>query len=157
MAGRSRRVGRDDRQRQRVAAEFLQLIAGVVLHNAAVAARLRLGVSDLQVLGLAQRAGRLTAGELARLTGLSTGSVTGLIDRLVAAGYATRTRDDQDRRKVYVAADPAGMDRINAHYEQYGEHLEDVLRRRTSAELNAIGDFLAELNAVDTLIAPPPS
>jgi DNA-binding MarR family transcriptional regulator len=136
---------------QRVTAQWLQTVAGVVLHNAAVAARLGLGVNDLQVLGLIQRAGRITPGELARSTGLSTGSITGVTDRLVAAGYATRTRDDADRRKVYLEADPAGIARITAHYARYARHLEEVLARRSGAELAVIGDFLADLNDLDAL------
>jgi DNA-binding MarR family transcriptional regulator len=147
---------RATQQRQRVTEQWLQTVAGVVLHNAAVAARLGLGVNDLQVLGLIQRAGRITPGELARMTGLSTGSITGVTDRLVAAGYATRTRDDADRRKVYLEADPAGIARITEHYEHYGRHLEGVLARRSGVELAIIGDFLADLNDLDTLIAPPP-
>jgi DNA-binding MarR family transcriptional regulator len=142
--------------RQRVIQETRQFIAGVVLHNAAVAARLRLGVNDLQVLGLIHRAGKTTPGELARQTGLSTGSVTGVTDRLVAARYAVRARDDQDRRKVYLAVEPAGIARINEHYEQYGQHLNAVLARRSSSELAILGDFLAELNSVETLIGPAP-
>jgi DNA-binding MarR family transcriptional regulator len=50
--------------------------------------------------------GRVTAGELAAATGLSTGAITGLIDRLEKARFACRERDDQDRRKVFVRALP---------------------------------------------------
>ena len=142
--------------RQHVTDEMLRLVAGLVLHNAAVAARLRLGVNDLQVLGLIQRAGRITPGELARQTGLSTGSVTGVTDRLVVAGYAIRDRDEHDRRKVYLAAEPDGLRRINDHYEHYGQHLAAVLAKRNRSELGIIGDFLADLNTVDTFIARPP-
>jgi len=142
--------------RQQVTDEMLQLVAAVVLHNVAVAARLGLGVNDLQVLGLIQRAGCVTPGELARQTGLSTGSITGVTDRLVNAGYATRSRDDQDRRKVYLTAQPDGIARINIHYEQYGQHLAAVLARRSRAELTTIAEFLGELNAVESFVAPPP-
>ena len=143
-------------ERERVSSELLQFIAGVVLHNVAVAGRLRLGVNELQVLGLAQRAGRVTAGDVARQTGLTTGSVTGLIDRLVRAGYASRTRDEADRRKVYITPNPDGLERIGPHYAAYGKHLSDVLDRRSSTELRVIGDFFAELNAVDTIVSPAP-
>jgi DNA-binding MarR family transcriptional regulator len=144
-------------QRQRVTEQMRQTVAGVVLHNAAVAARLRLGVNDLQVLGLIQQqGGHITPGELARQTGLSTGSITGVTDRLVAAGYVRRSRDESDRRKVYLTADPVGIERINAHYAHYGTHLAAVLARRNDAELKVIADFLADLNTVDTLIGPAP-
>ncbi|WP_159454908.1 MarR family winged helix-turn-helix transcriptional regulator [Microbispora rosea] len=48
----------------------------------------------------------LTAGELARRTGLTTASVTTVIDRLEAAGFVARTRDPADRRRVVVAFQP---------------------------------------------------
>jgi DNA-binding MarR family transcriptional regulator len=123
---------RAPQQVQMVTAQWLQTVAGVVLHNAAVAARLGLGVNDVQVLGLIQQAGRITPGELARSTGVSTESITGVADRLVAAGYATRTRDEPDRSKVYLGADPVG-----------------IAPRRSGAELAIIGDFLADLNDLD--------
>jgi DNA-binding MarR family transcriptional regulator len=147
---------RPAQQRRRVTELWLQTVGGVVLNNAAVAARLGLGVNDLQVLGLIQRAGRITPGELARMTALTTGSITGVTDRLVAAGYVTRTRDDADRRKVFLGADPAGIARITEHYQHYSRHLEGVLARRGGAELAIISDFLSDLNDLDTLIAPPP-
>ncbi|GLX11470.1 putative HTH-type transcriptional regulator YcgE [Microbispora sp. NBRC 16548] len=48
----------------------------------------------------------LTAGELARRTGLTTASVTTVIDRLEAAGFVARTRDPADRRRVVVEFQP---------------------------------------------------
>ena len=69
----------------------------------------RLGVNrtDLACLDVVQRRGPLTAGELARETGLTTGAVTAVIDRLEASGYARRTRDSHDRRKVLVSGTKA--------------------------------------------------
>src|SRR6202034_2308881 len=46
--------------------------------------------------------GELTAGELARATGLSTASITGVVDRLEEAGYVRRERDPRDRRRVVI-------------------------------------------------------
>src|SRR5207249_87527 len=46
--------------------------------------------------------GRLTAGELAKETGLTTASITGVVDRLEEAGYVRRERDTRDRRRVVV-------------------------------------------------------
>lgn len=79
-----------------------ELSTAVVLFHEAVADRLGLSAADHKALGLITRAGAVTAGELAQLTGLSPGAVTGLVDRLEAAGHVRRDRDPQDRRRVVV-------------------------------------------------------
>jgi DNA-binding MarR family transcriptional regulator len=65
----------------------------------------QLGVSptDLECLNLVGAGGEVTAGALATRTGLTTGAITGAIDRLERAGLVERRRDDTDRRKVIVA------------------------------------------------------
>ncbi|MBY8847534.1 MarR family transcriptional regulator [Saccharothrix longispora] len=68
-----------------------------------LAERLGLSQTDEKCLDLALRAeGPVTAGRIAELSGLSTGAVTGVIDRLEHAGYVRRVRDPHDRRKVLV-------------------------------------------------------
>ncbi len=46
----------------------------------------------------------MTAGRLAEVTGLTTGAITGVVDRLEKAGLVRRERDDDDRRKVFIVA-----------------------------------------------------
>lgn len=58
--------------------------------------------TDTRVIDLVQRAGRMTAGEIATAARLSSGAVTAVIDRLEAAGFARRVRDPNDRRRVLV-------------------------------------------------------
>lgn len=123
----------------------LRFIAGVVLHNHAVAQRLGLGASDSQLLSLLNLHGPLTPGRLAELTGLTTGTVTGVIDRLERGGFVHRERDTADRRKVLVTPVPEAMRALAEHYREHGEHLDAVLRRRDDAQLRVIADFLAEL------------
>ncbi|OLT13487.1 hypothetical protein BJF78_22065 [Pseudonocardia sp. CNS-139] len=136
-----------DDLRARIGAETLRFIAGVVLHNQAVAQRVGLGASDSQFLSLLGLHGPLTPGRLAELTGLTTGTVTGVVDRLERAGYVRRERDASDRRKVLVTQVPAAMAALAEHYRAHGEHLDAVLRRRDADQLRVIADFLAELNA----------
>src|SRR5215813_4185980 len=84
----------------------------VMLH-AAVAERLGLNITDHKALDFACRGGgTVTAGELAELTGLTTGAITGVIDRLEKAGFARRERDSTDRRKVHVRPLPTVERRI---------------------------------------------
>jgi DNA-binding MarR family transcriptional regulator len=44
----------------------------------------------------------MPAGRLAELTGLTTGAVTGIIDRLEKAGYVRRVNDPKDRRITII-------------------------------------------------------
>jgi DNA-binding MarR family transcriptional regulator len=67
-----------------------------------------LGVNrtDARCLDLIAREGRITAGRLSGASGLTTGAVTVVVDRLSSAGYVRRVRDPDDRRKVYVEMTP---------------------------------------------------
>lgn len=136
-----------DELRDEIGTAVRAFIASVVLHNHAVAQKLGLGVSDSQFLHLLQMHGPLTPGRLAELTGLTTGTVTGVIDRLERARFVRRTRDADDRRKVLVSTEPEWMQGLFEHYRQHGEHMEAVLRRRDPEELRVIAAFLADMNA----------
>src|SRR6185369_1624487 len=76
------------------------------IYTDAVAAKLGLNRTDLDCLSIVHLAGSATAGELAEITGLTTGAVTGVIDRLVQAGFVRRDADPDDRRRVIVRAVP---------------------------------------------------
>jgi DNA-binding MarR family transcriptional regulator len=78
-----------------------------VLFSALVARRLGINATDLECLDVILLRGRATAGELAQVTGLTSGAVTGIIDRLEKAGFARRERDETDRRKIHVRALPS--------------------------------------------------
>jgi DNA-binding MarR family transcriptional regulator len=69
----------------------------------------RLGVSetDLRCLNIIENSGGLNAGTLAAEAGLTAGAVTGVIDRLERLGYAHRSSDPADRRRVRVEVTPA--------------------------------------------------
>jgi len=70
-----------------------------------LAERLGLSGTEYRTLELvAQSSGPLTAGRIATLTGLTTGAITGVVDRLERAGFARRVRDTGDRRRVLVEA-----------------------------------------------------
>ncbi|HEY1818198.1 MAG TPA: MarR family transcriptional regulator [Kofleriaceae bacterium] len=81
----------------------------MVLYNAALAETFGLQAADHKAFDLLLRAGPLTAGELGRATGLTTGAVTGLIDRLESSGFVDREPDPADRRKVLVVARPTAI------------------------------------------------
>jgi DNA-binding transcriptional ArsR family regulator len=64
--------------------------------------RIGINATDLNCLNQVALTGRMTAGDLARATGLTTASITGVIDRLEEGGFVRRVRDPQDRRRVIV-------------------------------------------------------
>src|SRR5215218_4227416 len=66
------------------------------------AERLGLNRTDLHCINIIENSGGLTAGELAAESGLTTGAVTGVVDRLERVGYARRVPDPADRRRVKV-------------------------------------------------------
>ncbi len=91
-----------DRPLQELEAAIREASGLGVVFSSVVADRLGISGRDLECLDMIVLRDRVTAGELAAATGLSTGAVTGLIDRLETAGFARRERDHRDRRKVFV-------------------------------------------------------
>jgi DNA-binding MarR family transcriptional regulator len=74
-----------------------------VVFHAAIAERLGLNPSDHKCADLIwNETGPITAGHLAELTGLSTGAITGVVDRLERAGFVSRVPDAADRRRVVI-------------------------------------------------------
>ena len=71
-----------------------------------VALFLGINRTDGRCLDIVERHGRMTAGALATESGLTTGAVTAVIDRLESAGYLQRVRDASDRRKVFIELTP---------------------------------------------------
>ena len=134
--------------RERIQYGVVRFIADAVLTNHAVAQRAGLGSSDSQFMTLLQVHGPLTPGQLAAMSGLTTGTVTGVIDRLERLGFARRERDPDDRRKVLVVLDEQAVaERVVPLYRAQGERLDALLRTRSHAELQVIHDFLDEVLA----------
>lgn len=120
----------------------LQRASGTsVLLSQTVADRVGMNPTDLEVLDILFRAGPVTAGQLATLTGLTTGAVTGLIDRLEAGGFAHRERDLADRRRVIVHPNPEAGQRIAPLFDALARSMHELAARYTDAELAAILDF----------------
>jgi DNA-binding MarR family transcriptional regulator len=110
-----------------------------------------LGVNrtDLHCLNAIENAGGLTAGELAAETGLTTGAVTGVIDRLERAGFARRVSDPQDRRRVKVEVTPKFYARVEKIWGPMAADWQSSLSSRfTAEELERIIEFLRTTNEV---------
>ncbi|WP_428664292.1 MarR family winged helix-turn-helix transcriptional regulator [Runella sp.] len=75
--------------------------ATIMMHEA-IAGKAGLSGTDHKYLGILIRNGAMTAGELSKLTGLTTGAITGVIDRLEKKNLAKREFDEDDRRKIII-------------------------------------------------------
>jgi DNA-binding transcriptional ArsR family regulator len=127
---------------------FLRLVASVIVFNQQVAERLGMGMTDMQFMTHLQREGAITPGRLAQLTDLSSGTVSGVLERLEAAGYVRRERDPGDRRKVLVHLDEARVGRdVAPLYGRQGAHLAAVVDGFYAAEQGVIVRFLEALVA----------
>jgi DNA-binding MarR family transcriptional regulator len=118
-----------------------EFAARVVLFHEAVGENVGLNATDVKVLRLLGGQS-MTAGQLAENIGLTGAAVTALVDRLEAAGYATRERDEIDRRRVTIRAVPAKMRKIDRLYEAYSTEMAKTLAAYDSKEFAAIEDFL---------------
>ena len=110
-----------------------------------------LGVNgtDLHCLNAIENSGGLTAGELAAETGLTSGAVTGVIDRLERAGFARRVSDPDDRRRVKVEVTPKFYARAERIWGPMAADWESSLSRRfTAQQLDEIIEFLRTTNEV---------
>jgi DNA-binding MarR family transcriptional regulator len=125
--------------------EMQKLVAEVVLFNQAVADRLGMNPTDLQCLNILSQTGPVAAGRLAEETGLTTGAVTGVIDRLERAGYAWRERDPKDKRRVIVHPLPDRAERdIGPLYASIGRSFAEMCSRYDEEELALILDFVTQ-------------
>src|SRR5437763_16665810 len=86
------------------------------IFSQAVADSAGVSSSDLECLDFLNLEGRVTAGRLAEVTGLTTGAITGVVDRLEKAGFVRRERDEKDRRKVFIAVVPENTAKIGQFY-----------------------------------------
>jgi DNA-binding MarR family transcriptional regulator len=121
-------------RRQQGAADLLDQVA---------CDRMGINRTDARCVDIIDRAGRITAGHLAEESGLTTGSVTAMLDRMERDGYVRRTPDDQDRRRVFVEL----TERVHALTAEVYDPVQRASKAQldgcTAQELVLLRDFLA--------------
>lgn len=130
--------------------QLRHFIAGVILYNQRVADQLGMHPTDMQSLHLLELMGPLTPGKLAECTGLTTGGVTVMLDRLEKAGYARRERNPEDRRSVLIHLNAAKMAMVAEYYGAIDEQLARFLANYPERDLQTVVDFLARINSIRT-------
>lgn len=119
-----------------------------VLYQQRVAASLGLYSNDFLSVDILQEKGPVTAGELAKLTGLTTGSVTALIDRLEKSGFVRREHDPRDRRKVIIVPLYENIEGVRNTYLLLHEAMVQLASSYTDDELELITQFLRKASLV---------
>ncbi|GAA3026955.1 MarR family winged helix-turn-helix transcriptional regulator [Streptomyces glomeratus] len=126
------------------------LIATSIIGRQEFARTLGLSVTDLVCFAYIAGAGDspVTAGDLARRAHVTTGAVTGIINRLERGGFVTRRPDPADRRRVIVAATPAAAERVRTVHEPCHALLEGLFADYTQEEIAVLADWLSRAGAV---------
>jgi DNA-binding MarR family transcriptional regulator len=108
----------------------------------AVADLLGVHRTDLRCMDVLNQRGRLTAGQLADASGLTTGAVTAMIDRMERAGNVTRVRDAEDRRRVFVELTPQANEAGEKLYEPLATAWQEFTKRYSDHDLAVLLDFV---------------
>ena len=111
-----------------------------------VAEEVGLSATELLAMDLISRQSGVTAGTLACELHLTTGAITGLIDRLELAGFARRSADPADRRRVIVAA-TAKERRIGELYGPLATALPRAVEGYSERDLAALTEFIRRIRA----------
>ncbi len=109
-----------------------------------VADRAGISSADMDCIDFVNVEGRMTAGRLAELTGLTTGAITGVVDRLEKAGFVRRERDETDRRKVFIVPVEERMMEMGRPYELVKRAMQKQTEAYTDAELKFLVRYGAE-------------
>jgi DNA-binding MarR family transcriptional regulator len=119
------------------------------LMGQAAADRIGINNTDLNCLNILSFSGHMTAGELAKATGLTTASITGVVDRLEEAGFVRRERDPNDRRRVVVrlSLDKAVSD-VASVFAPMLRDWREMAARYSDDELRLIVDFYGRVEQV---------
>jgi Transcriptional regulators len=119
-----------------------------VLYQQSVATALGLYNNDFLSIDILHEKGPITAGELSKLTGLTTGSVTALIDRLEKNGFVQRQPDPKDRRKVIIVPLYENKEDVSRIYLQLHAEMVKLASSYSDEELALITQFLGQASAV---------
>ena len=119
------------------------------LMGTAAADKIGINATDLNCLNILSFSGHMTAGELARATGLTTASITGVVDRLEQAGFVSRERDPHDRRRVVVQINlDRAMKDVAMVFVPMLRAWREMASRYSDDELRLIVDFYARMEQV---------
>ncbi|MEC0173533.1 MarR family transcriptional regulator [Paenibacillus favisporus] len=133
---------------ERLASQMRKLGTRTVLYQQHVASSLGLSNTDLKSVDILWETGPITAGELSKITGLSTGTVTALIDRLEKAGYVRREQDPSDRRRVMIVPDYFARDEVRETFKPLHDSVVRLGSSYTAEQIELLIDFAAKISGI---------
>ena len=104
--------------------------------------------TDIRALDIINMQEGLTAGQLAARLKLTTGAITGVLDRLERAGHARRTHDQDDRRRVMVQPTAEARRYGSVVFGEVGRDLDTLLARYSRRDRELIDNFLRSINHI---------
>lgn len=122
---------------------------GSYIHQSKVASQFGLHSTDMLAIHYLEQQGEMTAGQLGKSLGLSSGATTTAIDRLIKLGFVGRRTQDKDRRHVYVFLNQANIKKLKATYKMIDESLAHTLDHYSEKDLQIVHSFLSALTQVD--------
>ena len=120
-----------------------ELSEAVILFHEAIAHRIGMSVTEWKCLELLSRTGPITAKHLAELSGLTTGAITGIVDRLEKTGYVRRAENPEDRRSIIIQPlkRPDLLAVITPIFSSLGQAMGMLAQGYTEKELQLIQGF----------------
>ncbi|MFC4669610.1 MarR family winged helix-turn-helix transcriptional regulator [Seohaeicola nanhaiensis] len=122
------------------------------LYSGVLASKLGLHQTDLECLFIITLGEKVTPGRLAQETGLTSGAITGVVDRIERAGYIRRVRDTNDRRRLFLEPVADRIEEIRAINRRAFHSWMRELARYSERDLDVLLEFaeknyLAAVNA----------
>jgi DNA-binding MarR family transcriptional regulator len=114
----------------------------------AITQRSGMNLTDLQCISILTSTGPITAGRLAEEMGLTTGSVTGVVDRMERAGYVRRERDPNDGRRVIVRPISEKLKQAAGSLGSQNKVLEELMSEYDERDLALFLDLMRKSNAM---------
>ena len=121
----------------------------VFLHQA-IAQSFGLNATDTKCVDLilSHPVGSVTAGQLSAMTGLTTGAITHILDRLEKRQIIERVRDTRDRRRIFIRVNLQSLEPLMPRYEAIGKAFTDLVDQYSDEELQLICDYMEKASAV---------
>lgn len=122
--------------------------ASIFMHEA-IARKAGLSGADHKYLGLILQHKSITAGDISKLTGLTTGAVTGLIDRLEEKNLVQRQFVKSDRRKVVVVPNVENsMNLLKPFFDDLQQKTIGLLETFSEQEIETIKRYFTEATVI---------
>lgn len=129
-----------------VASSLRDLIASGQTFRSVRGRELQLGPSDLAALDHLYNSGSMAPKDLSALMGVTSGTMTALLDRVEKAGFLKRERNPDDRRALLIQLTPAGVHAMQWLYEQFDAAVRDSLARVPDLDVGGLEKVLDELS-----------